>query len=236
MQSRVYSRKRRKKNSINRHVCTHTWLCAHKVMRSSGVWHSIFSLLFKFIDYIILCFSFFHLSLWFRYIFRFSLLSFTCFLDFLFDMCISVVIFWLSVGNRTQNLIKKNNFAYSLCIQSIIKTESVCMPFWFSHGYATVVFVHRYESSARVLSLEFRSMKPLRFSKVTTSTLALAKIHWNLFSFFMGTKVTTRNKPNSDYFFFGFARIPTFFFFCFNWTEILRLNSNFIQNEFETFK
>lgn len=40
-------------------ICAHA--AAHKVMRSSGVWHSIFSLLFKFIDYIILCYFFFSL-------------------------------------------------------------------------------------------------------------------------------------------------------------------------------
>lgn len=123
--------------------------------------------------------------------------------------CISVVIFdyRLVIGRRVLRFF----FDYSLCIESIIKTESVCMPFWFSHGCATVVCVHRYESSAHVSSLEFRSMKALRFSKVTTSTLALAKIHWNLFCHGYKSEINKTTKANSDYFFSVLLEFQRFF-------------------------
>lgn len=74
--------------TLNKSACVHM-LCAHKVMRSSGVWHSIFSLLFKLIDYIILC-VFFSLLL-------FGMCSLLFFLSLVFVFYLSSVSEWVCV-------------------------------------------------------------------------------------------------------------------------------------------
>lgn len=138
-------------------MCAHD-VRAHKVMRSSGVWHSIFSLLFKFIDYIILCYFFFGI---------YSFLFFLSLRFLLYSEHLLLLFFSLLVTDRTL-----------ISVRARVRER-----FLLIHGFS----INQTKKSVRLALAALllqpwmryasaRSMKAsLRFSKVTNLDLCVPR-------------------------------------------------------------